>query len=97
METELVQEIADDRWRIKHATALMNNTFALGMTRRDTITANHPEWRAARPRERGVIRPRVYDRRRWRRLDQIERSADRNHEPARSGARCARGGRDEDR
>ena len=47
METELVQEIADDRWRIKHATALMNNTFALGMTRRDTITANHPEIDAA--------------------------------------------------
>ena len=47
METELVQEIADDRWRIKHATALMNNTFALGMTKPDTITAHHPEIDAA--------------------------------------------------
>ena len=47
MEVELVQEIADDRWRIKHATALMNNTFALGMTRRDTITAHHTEIDAA--------------------------------------------------
>ena len=47
MEIELVQEIADDRWRLKHAAALMNNTFALGMTRRDTITAHHTEIDAA--------------------------------------------------
>jgi len=40
MEIELVQEIADDRWRLKHADALINNSFALGMTRPDTITAH---------------------------------------------------------
>jgi hypothetical protein len=47
MEIELVQEIADDRWRLKHAAALINNTFALGMTRPDTITAHHPQIDAA--------------------------------------------------
>ncbi len=47
MEIELVQEIADDRWRLKHASALINNSFALGMTRPDTITAHHPEIDAA--------------------------------------------------
>ena len=47
MEVELVQEIADDRWRLKHAAALINNSFALGMTRPDTITAHHPEIDAA--------------------------------------------------
>ncbi|MDR3699253.1 MAG: hypothetical protein P4L56_06425 [Candidatus Sulfopaludibacter sp.] len=47
MEVELVQEIADDRWRLKHAVALINNSFALGMTRPDTITAHHPEIDAA--------------------------------------------------
>ena len=29
MEIELVEEIADDRWRLKHASALINNSFAL--------------------------------------------------------------------
>ena len=47
MEIELVQEIADDRWRLKHAAALINNSFALGMTQPDTITAHHPEIDAA--------------------------------------------------
>jgi hypothetical protein len=47
VEVEFVQEIADDRWRLKHAAALINNTFALGMTRPDTITAHHPEIDAA--------------------------------------------------
>ena len=47
LEIELVQEIADDRWRLKHAAALLNNTYALGMTRPDTITTHHPEIDAA--------------------------------------------------
>jgi hypothetical protein len=47
MEIELVQEIADDRWRLKHASALDNNINALGLTEPDTITAHHPEIDAA--------------------------------------------------
>jgi hypothetical protein len=47
MEVELVQEIADDRWRLKHASALDNNINSLGLTQPDTITAHHPEIDAA--------------------------------------------------
>jgi len=47
MELELTQDIADDRWRLKHATALQANIFAMGLTMPDAITANHPEIDAA--------------------------------------------------
>ena len=43
MEIDLVQEIADDRWRLKHAAALDNNINSLGLTEPDTITAHHPQ------------------------------------------------------
>ncbi|MDR3701355.1 MAG: hypothetical protein P4L56_17035 [Candidatus Sulfopaludibacter sp.] len=47
MEVELVQEIADDRWRLKLAAALDNNIYSFGLTQPDTITAHHPEIDAA--------------------------------------------------
>jgi hypothetical protein len=37
-ETDLVQSIADERWRLKHAAALEDSIFAL-----DIGAANHPE------------------------------------------------------
>jgi len=43
MEVQLVQEIADDRWRLQVAAAMDNNICSLGLTRPDTITAHHPE------------------------------------------------------
>ena len=43
MEVEIAQEIADDRWRIKHANAMFINTFAYGLTKPDAITAHHPQ------------------------------------------------------
>jgi len=47
MELELTQDIADDRWRLKHCAALQANLFAVGLTMPDAITANHPEIDAA--------------------------------------------------
>ena len=43
MEIDLAQEIADDRWRLKHAAALDNNINSLGLTEPDTITAHHAQ------------------------------------------------------
>jgi len=47
MELDLTQDIADDRWRLKHAAAIQTNIFAMGLTMPDAITANHPEIDAA--------------------------------------------------
>jgi hypothetical protein len=43
METELVQSIADDRWRLKRAAAMENNIIATGLTEPDQIIAHHEE------------------------------------------------------
>jgi hypothetical protein len=47
MEVDLVQEIADARWREKHAAAMHNNIYAAGLTRPDMIITHHPEIDAA--------------------------------------------------
>jgi hypothetical protein len=47
MEVDLVQEIADARWREKHASAIHNNIYAAGLTRPDMILTHHPEIDAA--------------------------------------------------
>jgi len=47
MELELTQDIADDRWRLKHAAAIQTNIFAMGLTIPDAITAHHSEIDAA--------------------------------------------------
>jgi hypothetical protein len=43
METDLVQSIADDRWRLKRAAAIESNIFALGLSEPDQVTADHDE------------------------------------------------------
>jgi hypothetical protein len=47
MEVDLVQEIADARWRLHHASAMHNNIYAAGLTRPDMIITHHPEIDAA--------------------------------------------------
>jgi hypothetical protein len=47
METDLVQSIADDRWRLKHAAGMENAIFAIGLGEPDTVTAHHEEIDAA--------------------------------------------------
>ena len=43
MEIDLVQSIADDRWRLRRAAAMENNIIATGLTEPDQITAHHEE------------------------------------------------------
>jgi hypothetical protein len=42
MEADLVQSIADDRWRLKRA-AIENSIFAIGLGGPDKVTAHHEE------------------------------------------------------
>ena len=43
METDIVQFIADDLWRLKRAAALEANIFAVGLTDPDEVTAHHEQ------------------------------------------------------
>jgi hypothetical protein len=43
VETDLVQSIADDRWRLKRAAALEAAIFAEGITLPDEVVSGHPE------------------------------------------------------
>ena len=43
METDLVQSIADDRWRLKRAAAMESNIFALGLNEPDQVASDHGE------------------------------------------------------
>ena len=47
LEIDLVQYIADDRWRLKRAVALENSIFAEGLTRPDDVSSGNPEVDAA--------------------------------------------------
>ena len=47
MEVDLVQSITDDRWRLKHAGAIENALFAMGLTLPGGHTHDHPEIDAA--------------------------------------------------
>jgi hypothetical protein len=47
METQLVQSIADDNWRLNRARALENNLFTLGAYLKTTVDTEHPEVRDA--------------------------------------------------
>ena len=47
MEADLVQSITDDRWRLKHAGAMENALFAMGLTMPGGLTHDHPEIDAA--------------------------------------------------
>jgi hypothetical protein len=43
VETDIVQAIADDRWRLKHAAGLESGIFADGITQADEVTAGNAE------------------------------------------------------
>ena len=43
VEMDLVQQIADDRWRLKHAAALASAIFAAEITQPDELTSNNEE------------------------------------------------------
>ena len=43
MQADLVQSIADDRWRLKRAAAIENNIFARGLSRPDDIVSGNSE------------------------------------------------------
>jgi hypothetical protein len=43
LETDLVQSVADDRWRLKRAAAIESNIFALGLNEPDHVTAHNGE------------------------------------------------------
>ncbi len=43
METDLVQSIADDRWRMKRAAAMENNILARGLNQPDDLLSDDPE------------------------------------------------------
>ena len=43
METDLVQTIADDRWRLKRAAAIESNIISLGLTATDDVLSENPE------------------------------------------------------
>ena len=47
MEADLVQSITDDRWRLKHAGAMENALFAMGLSMPGGLTHDHPEIDAA--------------------------------------------------
>jgi len=46
-ECDLVQSVADDRWRLKLAAVIDNNTFTRGLNDPDDIHTQHPEADAA--------------------------------------------------
>jgi hypothetical protein len=43
VETDLVQAIADDRWRLRHAACLESGIFAEGITQPDEVTSGNAE------------------------------------------------------
>ena len=47
METDLVQSIADDRWRLKRAAAIEANIYTIGLTKPDKLHTGHEQSDAA--------------------------------------------------
>ena len=47
METDLVQSIADDRWRLKRAAAIEANIYAIGLNEPDKLHTGHEQSDAA--------------------------------------------------
>jgi hypothetical protein len=43
VEIDLVQSVADDRWRLKHATCLASGIFAEGITQPDEVTSGNAQ------------------------------------------------------
>ena len=43
METDLVQTIADDRWRLKRGSAIESTLFAVGISQPDIVETNHEQ------------------------------------------------------
>jgi hypothetical protein len=55
METDLVQSIADDRWRMKRAVAMETNILARDLNEPDDIVSHHDEVDAALATARGWL------------------------------------------
>ena len=47
METDLVQSVADDRWRLKRAAAIEANIYTIGLTEPDKLHTGHEQSDAA--------------------------------------------------
>jgi hypothetical protein len=43
LEIDLVQSVADDRWRLKRAAAMESNLFALGLNEPDDVLSHNEE------------------------------------------------------